>query len=91
MEFGKGKHVIRERDLLLSLNHNNIIKLIATFQDDENLFFVFEHADNGMLEVLIKMCKCRLGEDLIKIYMSQLVNVLEYLQKNGIMHRDLKP
>ena len=29
-----------------------------------------EHAENGMLEDLIKMCKRRLGEDLIKIYMA---------------------
>ena len=37
------------------------------------------------------MCKRRLGEDLIKIYIAQLVNFLEYMQQHGVMHRDLKP
>ena len=91
VEQGRERHVMREKELLNTLKHENIIKLIATFQDDKNLFFVFEHAENGMLEDLIKMCKRRLGEDLIKIYMAQLVNFLEYMQKNDVMHRDLKP
>ena len=32
-----------------------------------------------------------LGEDLSRIYMSQLVNTLEYLQQHSVIHRDLKP
>lgn len=32
-----------------------------------------------------------LGEELAKIYMAQMVNVLEYLQLNYVVHRDLKP
>ena len=82
---------MREKLILNTLKHPNIIELITTFQDENNLYFVFEHAENGMLEDLIKMCKRRLGEDLIKIYMAQLVNFLEYMQQNSIMHRDLKP
>ena len=32
-----------------------------------------------------------LGENLTKIYMAQLVNALEYLQQQEVIHRDLKP
>jgi serine/threonine protein kinase len=70
VEQGKERHVMREKLILNTLKHPNIIELITTFQDENNLFFVFEHAENGMLEDLIKMCKRRLGEDLIKIYMA---------------------
>ena len=52
---------------------------------------MFEQAENGMLEDLIKLCKRRLGEDLIRIWMAQLVNVIEFMQQNHVMHRDLKP
>ena len=42
------------------------------------------------MENLLKKHKT-LGEDLTKIYVAQMVNLLEYMQKKDIMHRDLKP
>ena len=42
------------------------------------------------MENLLKKHKT-LGEDLTKIYMAQMVNLLEYMQEKNIMHRDLKP
>ena len=55
------------------------------------MYFVFEHALDGTLDELLRGCKYKIGEDLVKIYMAQLVNFVEYLQQNNIMHRDLKP
>ena len=66
----KIRHIKRERELLNKLKHPHIIKLLGTFQDEKHLFFLFEYAENKMLEDLIKMCKRRLGEDLIKIYVA---------------------
>lgn len=51
---------------------------------------MFYYCDKGNLESLIKKYK-NLGEKLTQIYFSQLLNTVEYLQLNGIMHRDLKP
>lgn len=42
------------------------------------------------MENLLKKHKT-LGEDLTKIFMAQMVNLLEYMQERNIMHRDLKP
>lgn len=52
---------------------------------------MFEHAENKTLDDLIKMCKKKMSLALIKIYMAQLVNFIQYLQINSVMHRDLKP
>jgi serine/threonine kinase 32 len=30
-------------------------------------------------------------EDLVKIYMAQLINSLEFMQSHNVIHRDLKP
>lgn len=52
---------------------------------------MFEHGANGTLDDLIKITQRNLSEEAIKILFAQLVNVAEYLQKQGVMHRDLKP
>lgn len=83
--------MLRERDLLLSLNHPNIIRMHSCFkvsitismniryfenrppnsqffsQDDKNLYFVFENATNGDLDKLIKKCKNKLPEDMVRL------------------------
>ena len=68
-EINKDKHVLREKDLLDHLRDKNphIIKLCSTFKDDMNLYFVFEHAPNGSLDDLIRACRARVGEDIVKI------------------------
>lgn len=40
---------------------------------------------------MIKACKGRIGEDIVRILFAQLINFMEFIQKEEIMHRDLKP
>mmetsp|Transcript_1656 Transcript_1656/g.2927 ORF Transcript_1656/g.2927 Transcript_1656/m.2927 type:complete len:301 (+) Transcript_1656:93-995(+) len=93
VQMNKDKHVVREKCLLDSLRdkHFSIINLLSTFRDQTNLYFVFEHAPNGTLDELIRTCKGQLGEGIVKVYFAQLVNFIEFIQQQGIMHRDLKP
>jgi len=49
-----------------------------------------ELVENGNMENLLKKHKT-IGEDLTRIYVAQMVNLLEYMQEKNIMHRDLKP
>ena len=92
-EINKDKAVLREKDLLDHLRNKNehIIKLCSTFKDDKNLYFVFEHAANGSLDDMIKACRGKLGEPIVRILFAQLINFLEFMQEENIMHRDLKP
>lgn len=52
---------------------------------------MFEVGPNGTLDDLIKLTRCNLNEEVIRIQFAQLVNFIEFLQTKGIMHRDLKP
>jgi serine/threonine protein kinase len=68
-------------------------------QGQESIVFVFEFLPNGDLESLINKLRGTakksdfrgIGPELTKILMSQIVNAVELLQENEIMHRDLKP
>ena len=91
-ELNKDEHVLREKELLDSLRfrHLNIINLMSTFKDSKNLYFVFEFAPNGTIDDLIRKCHGSIPENAVKILFAQLVNFMEFIQKEGIMHRDLK-
>ena len=82
---------MREKKLMETLKHPNIVELKSTFQDEKNLYFVFEVARFGSLDKLVRKCQNNIGEHIVRLFFAQLVNVIELLQKMNIMHRDLKP
>ena len=69
--------------------------ILNYFKDNKNLYFVFECAKNGTLDDLIRQMLTSkfkgLGIEAIKVIFAQLVNFMELMQQEGIMHRDLKP
>ena len=78
-ELAKERHILREKEILNSLKHFNIIELFTTFKDDEQLYFVFEIGQNGTLDQLIKTLKRDLNEPIIQLMFAQMINVVEYL------------
>lgn len=79
-----------EREMLLRLDHPNIIKLMSTFHDREKLYFALEYAPNKDLSTFLRS-QGILDYELSKFYAAEIVNVLEYLKDNNIAHRDIKP
>jgi len=70
--------------------HPNIIELITTCQDTENLYFVFEVSTQGTLNELC-MERGKLSLDVCRGYAAQIASLLHFLQIKDIVHRDMKP
>lgn len=86
----------RHRQKLLSeikihrgLTHPNIVKFEHVFEDNENVYILLEMCTNQTLNDLCKRRK-RLTEFEAQYYIYQIVGSLKYLQKNRVIHRDLK-
>lgn len=87
---GINRTALREIKLLQELHHENVIALLDVFGHKSNVSLVFEFVNTDM-EVIIRDNKITLTPGNIKSYMMQTLRGLEYLHKNWIMHRDLKP
>jgi 3-phosphoinositide dependent protein kinase-1 len=98
----KRKTVFRESESLQKLKHVNIIHLYCTYQDKENLCkrivciqlnkldFMLEYAPLGEMTTLLD----KYGPftlDVTQHYIAELVNGLEYMHSQGVLHRDIKP
>ena len=69
------------------MSHPNIIRFIATFEENGSLYIVMEYANRGILATL----EINWNEKSIWEFIEQLASGLSYLHGEKIIHRDLKP
>lgn len=74
----------------LGQQHPGIVQLYYTFQDDSSLFFVLDFAEYGELLLIIRKFGSLL-ELVLKFYMCQIIDAVQFIHLKGIIHRDLKP
>jgi serine/threonine protein kinase len=79
---------IKEINILQSVDHPNIIKLYDYKFDKNKLFLITEYCNGGNLSEWIKKEKSSIE---ILTVINQILEGLNYLQENRIIHRDIKP
>jgi len=87
------KQLAREIDIILRMNHKNIVTCYGVFRHPESsaLCIVMELCDGGNLESYLKAKGGKLSEYSAQNVAKQLADGLGYLRKFNIIHRDLKP
>ena len=79
-----------ENEVLSEINSPYIIKVHGAFEADEKIHLIMDYMPKGDLAHFIK-ANYPLRPDLVKFYSAEMVCFLEDLQKNNLIHRDLKP
>uniref|UniRef100_A0A4W3I820 non-specific serine/threonine protein kinase n=1 Tax=Callorhinchus milii TaxID=7868 RepID=A0A4W3I820_CALMI len=82
----------REIQLLRRLRHKNVIQLVDVLYNEENLtYMVMEYCVCGMQEMLDSVHDKKFPVFQAHGYFCQLIDGLEYLHSQGIVHKDIKP
>ncbi|GAM22967.1 hypothetical protein SAMD00019534_061420 [Acytostelium subglobosum LB1] len=83
-------HVKVERNILAQTSNPYVVKMYYSFQTDEYFYLVMEYVEGGDCFSLLQVFSM-LDEDLARLIIAETVLALEYLHKQGIIHRDIKP
>ena len=84
------KKFLKEIEILIQLEHPNIIKIFEYFTDDINYYLITEYISGGELyEGLIKIKN--FNEFKCEYILNQILSAIYYLHSNNIVHRDVKP
>lgn len=83
---------VREIGILRTVNHPNIVSLLAMDMDPSSVYLVFEMMQTDLQHFMNKLPNYDpLPVSFIRSVMAQLLSSLDYLHGLRIFHRDLKP
>lgn len=80
-----------EITILYNIQHPGIVKLMALFDEVDNLYIVTEKMATDMLEMILNRQPARLTERIAKFTIFQILVALQKLHESKIAHCDLKP
>lgn len=89
-ETSKEEHLLKEIEVLKTVNHDNIVRTYEIFNLKKAIYIVMENVSGGDLFDFISRHNT-LSESQASQVMESLFRATKYLHERRIVHRDLKP
>lgn len=81
--------IMQEAELLKKLSHPNIVGFRGSCESAKHIHFVLEFVEGGSLYRVVRKFGV-FSEKLCAIYVKQVLQGLQYLHEQGVIHRDIK-
>ncbi|KIW57173.1 hypothetical protein PV05_05764 [Exophiala xenobiotica] len=84
------RHILTERDILTAAKSDWLVKLLYSFQDDEQIYLAMEYVPGGDFRTLLNNTGV-LHNRHARFYIAEMFACVDALHTLGYIHRDLKP
>lgn len=81
---------LKEVKSLRKIKHENVVRLLQIFRDNEYFYMVFECCGDSLLKTMQNR-STKFNENEIRYIMHQFMSGLAFVHKQGFFHRDIKP
>lgn len=85
------RHFLKEARSLATMDHPNIVHVHQVFQENDTAYMALDHIRGSDLLHLVQMGHMQRGSDWVVALTVKLVQVLDYVHRNDILHRDISP
>ncbi|GJJ69730.1 serine/threonine kinase 32 [Entomortierella parvispora] len=83
------KNILRERQILESLDHAFVVNMRFAFQDDEYMYMCMDLMMGGDLRFHLN--RRTFDETTVQVWIAEIASAVSHLHSLGIVHRDIKP
>jgi cGMP-dependent protein kinase len=85
------KYFVNERNIMISLDHPFIVKMVKSLRNTHYCFILMEFVNELNLDDHLSKKRTRKNIYETQFYIGSMLLMLDYLQKKYIAHRDIKP
>ncbi|CAD8181647.1 unnamed protein product [Paramecium octaurelia] len=91
IEHAMQEQLVREILIQSKLSHPSIVKMYGQTYDEQHIYMMLEFCNNGELfQHQYKQPNKRFNEKDSSTFIMQILSAIQYMHKQGYMHRDLK-
>lgn len=80
----------REIEILLNVNHPNMVRMFRFFHDCHRIYLVLEYCGGGELFNILRNAE-HFSEKRTAKYILEVAKALDYCHEKHVIHRDIKP
>ena len=82
---------LKEIKSLKKIKHENVVRLLQVFRENESLYLVFECLGENLYKTMSNRNGIPFEENEIRYMLSEMLNGLAIIHRQGFFHRDMKP